>query len=210
MTGFRPMNQLMGPATREQVLHEHADSGNGFAVAPTVKVAKIPKVTRSPKVRQALPISKVAYLDRKVRLVPDLNEVWSYINTFILYGRHMGFRGDFEKRFAKREPKAVELFESMEEVKHEAAEFLKPTAVWQFFEVEGDGEAMHLFALGGGEPYRPFSLRGSVWGDYLCLSDYILPPQNGECDHIALFVVTAGEGVRERSEKMKNDGYYFK
>jgi 5-methyltetrahydrofolate--homocysteine methyltransferase len=210
MTGLRLMNQLMDPATREQVLHEHAAAGNGFAVATTVKVTELPKVTRSPRVRTDLPIPKVGYLDRKVRLVPDLNEVWSYINPFMLYGRHLGFRGDFEKRFAERDGKAVELFESMEEVKRDAAEFLKPRAVWQFFEAEAEGEAMHLFAPGGAEPVHTFRFPRQRVGDFLCLSDYVLPAQNGKRDHVALFVVTAGEGVRERSEKAKNEGYYFK
>ncbi|HTQ60824.1 MAG TPA: methionine synthase [Candidatus Solibacter sp.] len=210
MTGLRLMNQLMDPATREHVLHEHTASGNGFAVATTVQVAEIPKVARSPRVRTDLPIPKVAYLDRKVRLVPDLNEVWSYINPFMLYGRHMGFRGDFEKRFAERDAKAVELFESMEEVKREAAEFMKPRAVWQFFEAEADGEMMHLFAPGGAEPVHTFKFPRQRAGDFLCLSDYVLPAKDGKRDHIALFVVTAGEGVRERSERAKNDGYYFK
>jgi len=210
MTGLRLMNGLMDPATREQVLSENAASGNGVAVATTVKVAEIPKVLRSPKVRTDLPIPRVAYLDRKVRLVPDLQEVWSYINPFMLYGRHMGFRGDFEKRFAERDAKAVELFENMEEVKREAAEFMKPRAVWQFFEAEADGEEMHLFVLGSAEPIHTFRFPRQRVGEYLCLSDYVLPPQNGKRDHVALFVVTAGEGVRERSEKAKNDGYYFK
>ena len=44
----------------------------------------------------------------------------------------------------------------------------------------------------------------------MCLSDYLLAPKDGKRDHIALFVVTAGEGVRERSEKAKQDGYYFR
>jgi 5-methyltetrahydrofolate--homocysteine methyltransferase len=210
MTGLRLMNQLMDPATREQVLQEHEASGEGSAMATAVLVAEAPKVTRSPKVRTDIPILKVAYLDRKVRLVPDLNEVWSYINPFMLYGRHMGFRGDFEKRFAQRDPKAVELFESMEEVKRDAAEFMKPRAVWQFFEVESDGEAMHLFAPGEVEPVHTFRFPRQRVGDFLCLSDYVLPPQDGRRDHVALFVVTAGEGVRERSEKAKNEGYYFK
>jgi 5-methyltetrahydrofolate--homocysteine methyltransferase len=210
MTGLRLMNGLMDPATREQVLSENAASGNGVAVATTVKAAEIPKVLRSPKVRTDLPILRVAYLDRKVRLVPDLQEVWSYINPFMLYGRHMGFRGDFEKRFAERDAKAVELFENMEEVKREAAEFMKPRAVWQFFEAEADGEEMHLFVPGGAEPVHTFRFPRQRVGEYLCLSDYVLPPQDGKRDHVALFVVTAGEGVRERSEKAKNDGYYFK
>jgi 5-methyltetrahydrofolate--homocysteine methyltransferase len=200
----------MDPARREQVLYEHAAPGNGFAVATTVKVAEIPKVTRSPKVRTDLPIPKVTYLDRKVRLVPDLHEVWSYINPFMLYGRHMGFRGDFEKRFVERDAKAVELYESMEEVKREAEEFLKPRAAWQFFEAESDGEAMHLFVPGDAQPVHTFRFPRQRVGDFLCLSDYVLPPLDGKRDHIALFVVTAGEGVRERSERAKNEGYYFK
>jgi 5-methyltetrahydrofolate--homocysteine methyltransferase len=210
MTGLRLMNQLMDPSTREQVLQEHAGAAGGIAVATTVAVAEIPQIARSPKVRTDLPIPKVAYLDRKVRLVPDLNELWSYINPFMLYSRHMGFRGDFEKRLAQRDSKAVELFESMEEVKRDAAEFMKPRAVWQFFEAEADGQAMHLFTPGGAEPVHTFQFPRQRVGDFLCLSDYVLPPQNGKRDHLALFVVTAGEGVRERSEKAKNDGYYFK
>jgi 5-methyltetrahydrofolate--homocysteine methyltransferase len=210
MTGLRLMNQLMDPATREQVLQEHAGSGGGVAVATTVAVAELPQVARSPKVRTDLPIPKVAYLDRKVRLVPDLNDLWSYINPFMLYSRHMGFRGDFEKRLAQRDPKAVELFESMEGVKRDATEFMKPRAVWQFFEAEADGQAMHLFAPGGVKPVHTFQFPRQRVGDFLCLSDYVLPPQDGTRDHVALFVVTAGEGVRERSEKAKNEGYYFK
>ena len=44
----------------------------------------------------------------------------------------------------------------------------------------------------------------------MCLSDYVSPVQNGRRDHTALFVVTAGEGTRDRTKKAKNDGYYFK
>jgi 5-methyltetrahydrofolate--homocysteine methyltransferase len=210
MTGLRLMNELMDPATRETVVRDHTSSGNGFDVKTTVKVTELPAVSRSPKVRADLPIPRVPHLDRKIRLVPDLREVWSYINPFMLYGRHLGFRGDFEKLLAARDAKAVELFESMEEVKNEAAGFMKVRAVWQFFETEPEGNALHLFAPGGTQPLHTFQFKRQRAGDFLCLSDYILAPQDGKRDHLALFVVTAGEGVRERSEKAKNEGYYFK
>ena len=210
MTGLRLMNELMDPATRETVVRAHTNSGNGFGVTTTVTVKTLPEVKRSPRVRVDLPIPGVATLDRKVRLVPDLREIWSYINPFMLFGRHMGYRGDFEKQFAAREPKAVELFEGMEEVKRDAAEFMKIRAVWQFFEAEAEGDSLHLFAAGAKEPLHTFHFKRQRLGDFLCLSDYILPPQNGRRDHLALFVVSAGEGVRERSEKAKNAGYYFK
>ncbi len=210
MTGLRLMNELMDPTTRETVVRDHTAAGNGFGVSTTVTVTEIPTVARSPKVRADLPIPSVPYLDTKVRLVPDLREIWGYINPFMLYGRHLGFRGDFEKQFAARDPKAVELFESMEEVKNEAAGFLKVRAVWQFFETEPEGNVLHLFAPGGTQPLHTFRCKRQRVGDFLCLSDYVLAPRNGNRDHLALFVVTAGEGVRERSEKAKNEGYYFK
>jgi 5-methyltetrahydrofolate--homocysteine methyltransferase len=160
-------------------------------------------------VRSDLPIPAVTSLERKVRLVPDLREVWSYINPYMLYGRHMGFRGNFEKLLGERDAKAVELFESMEEVKAEAAKFMKVKAVWQFFEAEAEGEALHLFAPGSKEAAHTFRFRRQTNGDFLCLSDYVLPAKGRQRDHVALFVVTAGDGVRERSEKAKNSGYYF-
>ncbi len=211
MTGLRLMNELMDPATRETVVRAHTSSGNGFGVTTTVKAAEIPALPpRSPKVRADLPIPPVNYLDRKIRLVPDLREIWSYINPFMLFGRHLGFRGDFEKRFAERDPKAVELFESMEEVKNEATGFMKVRAVWQFFETESEGNALHLFAPGAPAPLHTFHFKRQRAGDFLCLSDYAMAPQSGKRDHLAIFVVTAGEGVRERAERAKNDGYYFK
>jgi 5-methyltetrahydrofolate--homocysteine methyltransferase len=210
MTGLRLMNELMDPATRETVVRQHTSSGNGSGVSTTVRVAEIPAVTRSPKVRTDLPIPDVAYLDRKVRLVPDLRDLWTYVNPYMLYGRHMGFKGDFEKRLAQRDPKAVELFESMEEVRAEAAAFMKVRAVWQFFEAESEGNALHLFAPRGERPLHTFRFKRQRSGDFLCLCDYVLGAKPGTRDHVALFVVTAGEGVRERSEKAKNEGHYFR
>ena len=128
----------------------------------------------------------------------------------MLFGRHLGYKGDFQKQLAAREPKAVELFEAMEEVKEEAATFMKVRAVWQFFEAESEGERLHVFQPRASEPAHTWNFKRQVAGDRLCLSDYILPTRDGKRDHVAVFVVTAGEGVRERSEAAKNAGYYFR
>ena len=210
MTGLRLMNELMDPATRETVLRAHGEATSGVSLTTTVTVKELPAVTRSPKVRADLPIQTVGYLDRKVRLVPDLREVWSYINPFMLFGRHLGYRGNFEQQLAAREPKAVELFAAMEEVKEEAAKFMKVRAVWQFFEAEADGEQLHVFAPGQSSPAHTWKLKRQKIADRLCLSDYILPANHGKRDHVAVFVVSAGEGVRKRSEAAKNAGYYFR
>src|SRR5262249_5632994 len=91
MTGLRLMNELMDPATREELVRAHTATGDGVMVTTTVKVKELAPASRSPKVRADLPIEPVAYLERKFRLVPDLRDVWSYINPFMLYGRHLGY-----------------------------------------------------------------------------------------------------------------------
>jgi len=86
---------------------------------------------------------------------------------------------------------------------------MKVKAVWRFFEAEAEGDALHLFEAGSNHVAHTYRFRRQTSGDFLCLSDYVLPAKPNERDHVALFVVTAGEGVRERSEKAKNSGYYF-
>src|SRR5206468_3116953 len=98
----------------------------------------------------------------------------------------------------------------IEELKKEASRFMKVRAVWQFFEAEREENSIHLFAPSQMTPLHTFAFGRQRRADGLCLSDYILPPSNGLRDHIALFVVTAGEGVRERSEEAKVAGLYVK
>ena len=210
MTGLRLMNQLSDPSQRDAAIQAHTHVETLVLDEPTPEPAAAPITdARSPRIRTDIPIPPVAYLDRKIRAVPNLNEIWSYINPFMIYGRHLGFRGNFEKALAERDPRALELFNNMEEVRREASTFMKISAVWQFFEAERNGNSIALYAPDSGSPIHTFHFqRQSPPGD-LCLSDYILPATNGSRDHVALFVVTAGAGIRDRAEVAKSAGRYF-
>jgi 5-methyltetrahydrofolate--homocysteine methyltransferase len=210
MTGLRLLNEIMDPATREQVLASHIFGEDQTAPATSHQQPATSSDRRSPKVRADLAIPAAPYLDKRLRDVPNLAEVWSYINPFMLYGRHLGFKGNFEKLLAERDSKALKLFHEVEEVKAEAARFMKARAVWQFFEAERDGNSIHLFSPGGGSPIHTFRFGRQPRADGLCLSDYILDADEGRRDHLALFVVTAGSHVRERSEQAKQAGEFFK
>jgi len=211
MSGLSLMNHLSDPATREAVIRDHTFADGASVVAAAAPAPAIdPGTERSPKVRVDLPIPRVAYLDRKVREVPDLADVWSYINPLMLYCRHLGFRGNFEKALAERNPQAIELFNDVEEVKAEAVKFMKVRAVWQFLEVEREGNSIAIFAPGGANPVHIFSFERQRVPGGLCLSDYVLPVQEGARDHFALFVVSAGEGIRPLGEEAKNSGHYFR
>jgi 5-methyltetrahydrofolate--homocysteine methyltransferase len=209
MSGLRTLNEIMDPALRQSLLarhvFSHADAGAAAAVAEAAPVS----TERSSKVSVGFPAPPAPYLDRRVRLIPNLQEVWSYINPFMLYGRHLGFKGNFEKLFAGRDPKALALHHDVEQVKQEALGFMKVRAVWRFFPAERDGNSIRLFD-DSGAPVHTFHFGRQPRPDGLCLSDYVLPAANGKRDHIALFVVTAGDGVRERSEQAKHAGEYFR
>jgi 5-methyltetrahydrofolate--homocysteine methyltransferase len=210
MTGLRLMNQIMDPAEREGVRTAHMDGALVVLRERIEEGVPAPGDARSPKVRSGIPIPAAPYLERKLRDVPHLVEIWSYINPFMLFGKHLGYKGNFEKDLAAHQPKALDLFHQMEELKQKAARIMKVKAVWQFFEAERDGNAIHLFAPAGTSPIQTFRFGRQRKDDGLSLSDYVLDAEEGRRDHLALFVVTAGAGIREKSEEWKQEGQYFK
>ncbi|HTS63354.1 MAG TPA: methionine synthase [Candidatus Acidoferrales bacterium] len=212
MTGLSILNRLMDPAERDHVLAEwRAVEQDSVQPAAEQQPAAGPAGTiRSRKVRTDIPIPPAPYLDRRIRDVPHLAEVWSYINPFMLYGKNLGYKGNFEKDLTAHEPKALDLYHKLEDVKQEAARFMKVRAVWRFFEAEREGNAIRLFEPGGSAPLYTFAFGRQPREDGLSLSDYILESEDGRRDHLALFVVTAGECIRERAEEWKRQGEYFK
>ncbi|MGH9592862.1 MAG: cobalamin-dependent protein [Bryobacteraceae bacterium] len=199
MTGLRIMNELMDPSTRDAALSMHVFVTPVVAGSEAAQAIPV-GATRSSKVRTDIPIPPAPYLDRRVREAPNLHAVWSHINPFMLYGRHLGFKGNFEKLLPERDHTAMKLYNDMERVKMEAAEFMKVRAVWQFFEAERDGNSIHLFAAGAQSPLHTFRFGRQPKPDGLSLSDYLLEPRQGERDHIVLFVVSAGERIRQHAE----------
>jgi len=198
MTGLATMNKLMAPAEREKLAAEQASRE---IATTTVATESVPEsTTRSNRVR-ILPPVPVPYSDRKVIPVPNLTEIWSYINPQMLFVRHLGFKSNFERALESRDPKALELHHAVEEVKTEAAKFMKIKAVWQFFTAATTaGNAIQL-------PGHTFTFHRQRQLDGLCLADYISPAGG---DSIAAFVVTAGAGVLEHANEFKARGEFLK
>ena len=138
MTGLALMNQLMDPALRDAVLAKYQAAPEETAVMDRLQAIPV-STARSSQVRTGLSVPSVPYLDRKKRSVDSLADLWSYINPFMLFGRHLGYKGNFERDVRERVPKALALLDRMEEVKQEAAGFLKVRALWRFFEAEREG-----------------------------------------------------------------------
>jgi 5-methyltetrahydrofolate--homocysteine methyltransferase len=214
MTGLATMNRLgeLKPSV-----------GRAVPSAPSV-VVEPESITRSSRVHVLSPLP-VPYPDRKVISVPNHTEIWSYINPQMLYGKHLGFKTNFERALAARDPKALELNDAVEEVKEAARQFMKIKAVWQFFNVESNDN--DILVLSPESTVRSpqsgilhtFTFPRQRKLDGLCLADYVmlatgsgLRTQDSELnrDSIAILVVTAGTGVIERANEFKARGEFLK
>jgi 5-methyltetrahydrofolate--homocysteine methyltransferase len=217
MNGLDILNRLMEPDQRARLEAELLDKDLGAVVQP-VQALPVESEQRSSKISLDVPIPVVPDLSRHVAEVADLDDVWSYINPQMLYGRHMGLRGRFNDLIAAGDRRAIELEEKIERVKEECRlGAMRVRVVWQFFEAESEGNRLHVFASAGAEtPAETFVFPRQRKEDGVALSDLVLPPaRDGEAgalrrDHIAMFATTAGEGIRELAEEAKQKGEYLR
>jgi 5-methyltetrahydrofolate--homocysteine methyltransferase len=171
---------------------------------------------RSSRIAIDVPLPDAPDFERHVAQELDLDEVWSYVNPQMLYGKHLGFRGRFTEALERGDVKARDLAEKIEAVKDECrAGAMHARALWQFYEVEGDGNSIHVYEPGGVIPLETFAFPRQRKPDGLALSDLVLPPQRdgsriAKRDAMAIFVTTAGEGIRERAEEAKDAGEYLR
>ncbi len=141
--------------------------------------------------------------------VDDLREVWSFINPQMLYGKHLGLRGSFARLVDEGDVKAEKLQAMIESLKSNVEEWMRVRAVWRFFEAVPNGDAIDLFEPGATDPVHTFHFGRQEKPGGLSLADFVAPPVHGVRDSIALFVVGAGEEVRDRSMVAKEAGEYL-
>jgi len=181
--------------------------GKGAAAPGPKKVASW-STQRSKEVRLDLVIPAAPDLELHTEEFDDLDAVFEWINPQMLFGKHLGFRGRVERAMEEGDPKLLDLVEQVDAVKRECREFLRPRAVWRWMEAEAQGNRIELFAAG--QSVGGWQLPRAPRDEGHCLADYVLPPQAGGRDHLALFVATAGEGVLGRAQAAKEAGEYLR
>jgi len=201
----------------------HISEGGGFAEASSVAKAKAEaaKPAARERSRSATASSRPAIRtdldplppprpDRVVwSPVGDLREVWSYINPQMLYGKHLGLRGSFARLLEEGDVKAEKMQAVVESLKDGVEDWMRVRAVWRFYEAESNGDAITLFEPGSEEAAHTFVFGRQAKAGGLCLSDFVVSPSGGVRDSVALFVVGAGDKVRQRSTAAKEAGEYL-
>jgi 5-methyltetrahydrofolate--homocysteine methyltransferase len=234
MNGLDTLNRLMDPEQRSRLEAELLET----APAPRVVTPRAEAVPagerRSSKIRLDVPLPEPPDFERHaIEIVGkgarwkgadagaehafvDLDEIWSYINPQMLYGRHLGFKGRFIDALERGDVKAADLARSVDRVKAECrAGGMTVRAAWQHFDAESDGNTLRVFEHGSDEPAATFVFPRQRKRDGTALPDLVLPPARDadgakRRDTLAVFVTTAGEGIRERAQQAKDAGEYLR
>src|SRR5438874_12764295 len=102
--------------------------------APTRAVAAAPAAA-APLIRHDRPVPTPPDLKRHVLDGFPLEDVFPYVNPAMLYGKHLGLRGNLEALLAQGDEKAKRLRERVAAVEEDvlARNLMTPRAVYRFF-----------------------------------------------------------------------------
>jgi 5-methyltetrahydrofolate--homocysteine methyltransferase len=207
MHGLKLVERLLDPSSRPDLEREVTELLSADTADVAVETAEAVDAgrTAAAEVRRDIPVPAPPDLDRHVADL-DLDKVWEYLNPQMVYGKHLGLKGSVKRLREEGDPKLAKLEAVMEDLKDLArAGGIKARAVWRFFPAEADGNRVTLRDPETGGVVATWDFPRQARDGGLSLADYVLPG-----DHVALFVTTAGEGIRERVEEWKHQGEYLK
>jgi len=217
MNGLDIANQLMNEESREpflQKVQEERDHRVRLAEDQAQRPAAVSAaVSARSTVRRDVPLPPSPDFEIHVLKDPSLDEIFSYINPAMLYGKHLGLKGNLEKLLAEKDDTAVKLYGTVEAFKKEAIAKKQITAqgVYRFFPCQSRGDDLLIYdPVDPSKVIETFTFPRQPSGERLCLSDYCRDVDSGETDTIALFAVTCGRGVRRISTEWKEAGDYLR
>jgi 5-methyltetrahydrofolate--homocysteine methyltransferase len=215
MDGLRLVNELRSDDRRQDVLDQWA--------AQTEKMQKAASDSRKARARSGPSRSTAVIIpalesiprppdfDRHLLEEAPLGEIWGWINPRMLYGKHLGLRGDFDAKIAARDPRALQLREVMWELQGKAlGGAMTASAVWQWFECDQSDGVLHIYRQGESEAAVDWALPPGRDG-HPGLCGYVRKRgAGGGRDNLALFAVSAGAGIRAQAAQLREEGEYLR
>jgi 5-methyltetrahydrofolate--homocysteine methyltransferase len=218
MQGLDLANQLTQAHQRAQLMTRIRSEQHTLrqraaeADTPTAAASQTGSVQRS-SVRHDVPLPTVQDWQRRVFRDLSLEYLWPYLNQQMLYGKHMGLRGNVQKLFAQQQPKAIEIKERVDTLFQDiiATQAVRAHGVCRYFPAQAAGETLLIYdPANHATVLQRFTFPRQPGGRFLCLADYVRPVESGEMDSVAFFVVTCGLGVRDLADTYKTLGAYVR
>lgn len=213
MDGLDLANKLMDPAAREKLRAEmEAEKENEQDKSASAPLPELTRAVRS-NISADGPVFTPPDTERHLLRNYPIGHIIPYINMQMLLGHHLGLKGNVDQLLAKGDPKAVELKETVDRILYEAVTdgIIQTSAMYRFFPAQSRGNDILIYdPADPAKVLKTFSFPRQRVEPYLCLADYLKPVHSGIMDYVGFMVVTAGKGVRELSEKWKQQGDYLR
>jgi 5-methyltetrahydrofolate--homocysteine methyltransferase len=213
--GLSSMDALMDPARRDGFVRQRLDDVvEGIAKREALKArAKADADARGGNGRRApsrdIDIPRAPFLGAKHIARLPLAELFRFFDLNTLYRLHWGaknakgeeyerlVREEYEPRLKRMQTEAL------------TGGWLSPGAVYGYFPVAADGDTLVVYDPQDGDTeLERFDCPRQTERDGLSLADYFASAENGRRDVAALQVVTVGDALLERSERMMREGDY--
>ncbi|MDE2511539.1 MAG: methionine synthase, partial [Elusimicrobia bacterium] len=214
MTGLSLANDYFGEK-REVLLNKNREIQEYLRTeSPTAAVTDAAAVAETPRFTVTHADTPPAPPDLKLHVVSDFDveEIFKFVNPIMLYGKHLGLRGNLEQLLRDKNPKAVELTKRVQALQDEILEkkMITAKAVYKFFAANSDGDKIHLYdSPKAAVPLASFDFPRQPSGERLCLADFVRPAADGR-DYVGMFVVTCGAGIRALSDTYRDSGEYLR
>ena len=208
--GLSAMDALVDPDRREPFVEARlADVVEGIKRREELQQrARGARPTAARVVAPVAPPTAPFHGFRQLDRLP-LEELYRFFDLNTLYRLHWGAKNakgaewdrlvkeEFEPRLARLKQEAV------------AGGWLAPRAIYGYFPAAADGDALVIYdAEDLNREIARFDFPRQADRERLCLADYFAPAGNGTRDLVALQVVTIGDALLERSERMTRAGDY--
>jgi 5-methyltetrahydrofolate--homocysteine methyltransferase len=208
--GLSAMDVLVDRERRPAFVEQHlADVVEGVRRREELQQrARAQRPLAATQVTPVLPPTAPFFGFRKLERLP-LDELFRYFDLNTLYRLHWGAKNakgaeydrlvaeEFEPRLARMKQEAI------------VGGWLAPRALYGYFPAASDGDALVIYdAEDQNREVERFDFPRQHDRDLLCLADYFAPAGGGTRDVVALQIVTIGDALLEKSERMMREGDY--
>ncbi|MEQ7049542.1 methionine synthase [Paenibacillaceae sp. P-4] len=213
MEGLDLANRIMDSLERQNLVEELRAHKERLAREAENR-SKLPELTRA--VRSDIREAEVYIppdLERHVLRDIPIPQVIPYLNFQMLLGHHLGLKGSVEQLLKNRDPKTVDLKETVDQilVEESQAGVLKANAMYRFFPAQSEGDSIHIYNPDNvQEVLHTFTFPRQQVEPYLCLADFLRTKESGVMDYVGFLVVTAGDDVRGKADQWKEKGEYLR
>src|SRR3954449_5187770 len=204
--GLAVMDKLVEGDAREQLVAKiREDAAKLRETGEEEEVLDFHDDSVRSKARTDLPVPTPPFWGVR-ELEVDLDEVYSHLDTHVLFKLHWGGRGVKGEEWKKL---VAEDFRPRLERMWRDQTYLHPRALLGYFPCYSEGNEIVVLDPEDRETelerlYTPRQAKG----DRIALADFFRPKDSGELDVIALQAVTAGNEVTEVMAKLEQDGEF--